>query len=198
MLKEEQSVIETKAGKHTTAAYTDKVRSCCYYLLSKNFGTKNVGPVIEQVVTTFTEKEIGPLPSETQLCRMQREAGDLAKIQLTEAMLEAQNVTLHTDGTSKLGHHYSGAQVTVEGRSYSMSLDEIASGSADNYFNSVIGAFTDCERHMQYMSPTVSDISKKLIGSCKNLMSDKHVVEAKFATQFEETTRECLPSIIQG
>ena len=109
----------------------------------------------------------------------------------------AKNVTLHTDGISKLGHHYSGALVTVEGRSYSMSIDEIASGSADNYFNSVIDAFTDCERLMQYMSPTVSVISRKLIGSCKNLMSDKHVVGAKFATQFEETRRECLPSIIE-
>ena len=141
--------------------------------------------------------DIGDLPSKSQLAIMQREAGSLSRLQVGEVLLNEKHATMHTDGTSKAGHHYSGLQISNSSHSYSVGINEIVSGTADNYFKAVQSTLSECERVMEKKEGSVKDLSKKMMVNIKNLMSDKHVVETKFTQLFTEARGDCLPDVIE-
>ena len=83
--------------------FIDDVRFCCLELLSFNVGIRNVEPVIRSVIKNLVHRSIGRLPSHTALCRMMLEGISLSEMQLAETLSKesVQNLTLHTDGTTK-------------------------------------------------------------------------------------------------
>ena len=132
---------------------------------------------------------------------MVREAGKLSKLQVGETILEKENCTIHTDGTSKGGgRHYSGLQVSTDAGSLSAGLTEIVSGTAANYFDAVKSVFEECERLLDLRADdnSITSTLKQMLANCKNLMSDKHVVETRFTGLFRDFHEQYLPSVING
>ena len=95
--------------------YTDSVRICVMELLSRNVGIRQVEPVIRAVMK-MCKVNCDRLPQHTAIDDMLVESRSLCQIQLAEALTDSTNNTLHSDGTSKFGHKYTGFQVsTLEG-----------------------------------------------------------------------------------
>ena len=111
-------VNQLQASKITTyedGKYTDDVRICVMELLSRNVGIKQVEPVIRAVMK-LCKLKCDRLPQHTAIDDMLIESRSLCQIQLAEALTDSTYNTLHSDGTSKFGHKYTGFQVsTLEG-----------------------------------------------------------------------------------
>ena len=82
------------------------MRQCCIELFSLNVGIKNVDPVIRCVLNHIVSFEIKYLPQTSILTRMYAEMKRLAYHQLSEELQKGDNLTLHSDGTTKFGQHY--------------------------------------------------------------------------------------------
>ena len=104
------STVQTKHGQK----FIDGVRQCCMDLLSMNVGTCQVEPVIRSVLCNIASIECGALPKPGTLSGMLAEMKCLAYQQISDELSQQENVTLHGDGTSKFGHHYSSYQVSAK------------------------------------------------------------------------------------
>lgn len=82
--------------------YLDSVRQCCIELVAMNVGIKNVDPVIRCVLKHIVSVEVKELPHSI---RMFAEMKGLACQQLAE-LSKQDNLTLHSEGTSKYWQHY--------------------------------------------------------------------------------------------
>lgn len=90
-------------------------------LLAYNVGILNVVPIIQSVLH-MAGLEYDRLPKHTTINEMIVESRSLAQMQVTEALLQAPNCTLHSDGTSKFGHKYMSFQVSTTDETLSMGL----------------------------------------------------------------------------
>ena len=122
--EQESHVFKTKEHQKK---YLDSVRACCIELLSLNVGIKNVEPVIRSVLKHITSFEIKKLPHLTTLTRMFSEMKGLACQQLSEELQKGDNLTLHSDGTSKYGQHFYSFQLSTPDTTYSLGLTEMSS-----------------------------------------------------------------------
>ena len=110
--------------------YSDGVRQCCLELLSMNVGVKNVDPIIRTVLSNIAGITVDRLPKYTTIVEMLPEMKALAYKQIAEKLQVSQQLTLHSDGTSKFGQHYGSFQVSTTQSSYSLGLSEMLCGSA--------------------------------------------------------------------
>ena len=110
--------------------YLDSVRQCCIELLSLNVGVKQIEPVIRSVLQNVAAMDVDLLPAPSTLTNMLAEMKGLACQQLCEVLSQEENLTLHSDGTSKYGMHYVGFQMSTESSAYSLGLLEMITDSA--------------------------------------------------------------------
>ena len=94
--------IRTKEGRK----FTDSVRQCCIELLSMNVATNQVEPVIRSVLQNIATIEVSALPKASSLSGILAEMKCLAYQQISDELDHQENITLHSDGTSKFGEHY--------------------------------------------------------------------------------------------
>lgn len=94
---------------------------CIMKLLSYNVGILNVVPIIQSVLH-MAGLEYDRLPKHTTINEMIIESRSLAQTQVAEALLQAPNATLHSDGTSKFGHKYMSYQVSTTEETLSIGL----------------------------------------------------------------------------
>ena len=111
----ESNTFETKEDKRK---YLDNVRQCCLELLGMNVGIKNVEPVIRCVLKHIASLEVKELPKPTSLVHMLTEMKGLTCKQLAEELSNEDNLTLHSDGTSKFGQHYYAFQISAQDSAY--------------------------------------------------------------------------------
>ena len=97
------------AGKIFTAS----VRKCCMDLLSRIVGINNVEPIMRSVAS-LCGRTLGRLPQPSKLSEMYVEAATLSQVQLSDLLVSADNVTLHSDGTTKFGQKYMSFQVSCD------------------------------------------------------------------------------------
>ena len=109
-----------------------------------NVGVKQVEPVIRSVLLNIAGMEAYDLPSTATLVHMLSEKG-LAYQQITEVLSEQDNLTLHSDGTSKFGHHYGSFQVSTEGSAYSLGLGDMLTGSAQQTLDTLKQSLSNFE-----------------------------------------------------
>ena len=120
----ESHTFETKEHQRK---YLDNVRQRCIELLSLNVGIKNVDPIIRCVLKHIVSFEIKELPQTSTLTGMYAEMKGLACHQLSEELQKEENLTLHSDGTTKFGQHYYSFQVCMSDSTYSLGLAEMLS-----------------------------------------------------------------------
>ena len=122
----ESHTLETKDHK---MKYLDSMRQCYIELLAMNVGIKNVDSVIRCVLKHIVSIEVKELPHSTSLVRMFAEMKGLAYQQLAEELSEQDNLTLHSDGTSKYEQHYYSFHVSTQDSAYSLGMAEMFTGS---------------------------------------------------------------------
>ena len=115
-LRDQVNLLQTrKITTYEDGKHTDDVRICVMELLSRNVDIKQVEPAIRAMMKLCKVK-CDKLPQHTAIDDMLIESRSLCQIQLAEALTDSTYNTLHSDGTSKFGHKYTGFQVsTLEG-----------------------------------------------------------------------------------
>ena len=97
----------------------DSVHQCCIELLSMNVATNQVEPVIRSVLRNISSVEVSALPKASTLSGMLAEMKCLAYQQISDEVGDYENVTLHSDNTSKFGEHCGSYQISTEKSVYS-------------------------------------------------------------------------------
>ncbi|KAJ8048656.1 hypothetical protein HOLleu_01057 [Holothuria leucospilota] len=192
-----ESLVERECGKLTTmkkGKYVDGVRMVYQYLMSVNVGRTNCEGIVRSVLKNIAGLEAERLPKETFANQMLFEAKALAQIQLFETVLNDDNITLCSDGTSKKGHHYGAYDVgTSDGHIYTLGLRETIDGTALTT--------------LQVLQEVVQDLLELGLGKdyglgdffvrIKNVMSDRHTVQKKFNQLLSDYRGKFLPVVLQ-
>ena len=183
------SKIQTRC--HDGRKYCDNVRQCCMELLSHNVSLKNVDAVIESVLRNMVGMEAKELPHYTTLNRMLIEMKAVAHQQLAEVLTNDDNLTLHSDATTKFGQHYQSFQLSTTS-TYSLGLHEVLSGTAENTLESLKKILGDID------STLGDSVGSTILAKIKNTMSDRHVVQKSFNGLLEDYRSEVLPQVVKG
>ena len=119
----------------------------------------------------------------------------VAQAQLAEKLVTSQYNTLHSDGTTKFGEHYSGVEVSTETGTYTVGIRNMFSGSAQN----TLDMFKEILEDIDAINTCLGRDSAltKIVASTKNTMSDRHVVEKNFNELLENYRSEVLPIAIE-
>ena len=126
--------------------YSDGVRQCCLELLSMNVGVKNVDPIIRTVLSNIAGITVDRLPKYTTIVEMLPEMKALAYKQIAEKLQVSQQLTLHSDGTSKFGQHYGSFQVSTTQSSYS----EVTITEMNNKYQNMVNHFEEWSEDASY------------------------------------------------
>ena len=172
--------------------YSDGVRQCCLELLSMNVGVKNVDPIIRTVLSNIAGITVDRLPKYTTIVEMLPEMKALAYKQIAEKLQVSQQLTLHSDGTSKFGQHYGSFQVSTTQSSYSLGLSEMLCGSAQCTLDTLKLILSEIDVVAGEGSGST------ILVNIKNTMSDRHIVEKSFNELLESYRSEVLPSMVEG
>ena len=180
------STIRTKDG----VKFVDGVRQCCIELLSMNVATSQVEPVIRSVLRNIASIEVGDLPKPSTLSGMLAEMKCLAYEQISDELSAQENITLHSDGTSKFGQHYGSYQISTDSSVYSLGLCEMLTGTADLTLHTFKQIISD-------LNVSVGEgCGDTVVAKIKNTMSDRHIVQKNFNSLLEDYCLEILPSVV--
>ena len=154
--------------------YLNGVRQCFLELLSMNVGVKNVDPIIRTVLSNIAGTTVDQLPKYTTIVEMLPEMKALVYKQIAEELQVSQQLTQHSDGTSKFGQYYGSFQVSTTRSSYSLELSEMLCVSAQ------------CT--LDTLKVTLSEIDvvagegsgNTILTNTKNTMSDRYIVGKSF------------------
>ena len=184
---EKERLVTFEHGK-----YSDGVRQCCLELLSMNVGVKNVDPIIWTILSNIAGITVDRLPKYTTIVEMLPEMKALAYKQIAEKLQVSQQLTLHSDGTSKFGQHYGSFQVSTTQSSYSLGLSEMLCGSAQCTLDTLKLILSEIDVVAGEGSGST------LLVNIKNTMSDQHIVEKSFNELLESYRSEVLPFMVEG
>ena len=173
--------------------YTDDVRACIYELLSLNVGVRNIAPVIRCVLKNIAHKSVSRLPSHGLTCQMILESLTVVQAQLGEKLSETAASTLQTDGTTKFGEHYATYDIGVPEATYTLGLQHVFSGSAQNTLETLKEILDDIDSVQLALGKQAA--SSKLVAKLKNTMSDRHAAEKLFNKVLEDFQAEILPTV---
>ena len=117
---------------------------------------------------------------------------ELSCQQLAEELGSSDNLTLHSDGSSKFGQHYYSFQVSTPSSTYSLGLSEMLTGSA----NQVLHTFKQILSDLQLVAGPNS--GGFVLAKIKNTMSDRHIVEKNFNSLLEDYRKDVLPTVVES
>ena len=155
-----------------------------------NVATKQIEPVIRSVLRNIASFEVDALPKPSTLSGMLAEMKCIAYQQISDELGQYDNLTLHSDGTSKSGEHFGSYQVSTESSAYSLGLCDMLTGSADLTLLTLKQILGDLD--------VVAGVGTGagLLSKIKNTMSDRHIVQKRFNSLLEDYHSEILPTII--
>ena len=185
----ESACLETKEHK---MKYLDNIRQCCMELLSLNVGVLNVESIIRSVLQHCAGFSIKELPQKATLVRILAEMKGITYYQLAEMLSKEENLTLHSDGTTKFGEHYYSFQISTPTTSYSLGLAEMSTGSASHVLETFQQVLSDVELAA---GPKAGAI---ILSKIKNTMSDRHIVEKNFNQLLEDYRGSVLPELVKS
>ena len=191
-LAEKVSEFESKTliTKVHNRKYLDSVRQCCMELLGFNVGVRQIEPVMRSVLHHIAEMEVEAIPKPSTITGMIGEMKGLTCQQLGEQLSTDSNLTLHSDGTTKFGHHYGSYQISTKDSAYSLGLGDMVTGTANQILTTLKQILADIEL------AAGEGVGDKIIANLKNTMSDRHIVQKNFNTLLEEYRSQVLPSVV--
>ena len=138
--------------------------------------------------------EVGRLPKVTFAKDMFLEARALSQIQLASVLAENtdDNLTLHSDGTSKHGHSYTTLDVKKGDDVLVMGLREVGGADAQSQLDLFKEVLDEIE-----VTPK-KGFATKVVTSIKNLMSDRCAIQKKFNDLFIKYRKGLLPQVTKN
>ena len=85
--------------------------------------------------------------------------------------------------------------VTDQGQTLIAGIREVSSGNAETQLNVLLDILPEIEESLQ---DTEKNISSKIISSIKNIMSDRHIVQKKFNSVFQDYRASVLPNVAEN
>ena len=177
--------------------YNSKIRECCMQLLAHNVGIHNVETCMKAVFDLVGCKA-ERLPSKSTLANIMVEAKAIAQLQIADTIPNYDSNMLHSDGTTKFGEKYGGMQISTSESCYTLCLTTMKAGGASDFKELLDSALSDVNDTCQAVTASGSDLSKQILASIKNTMSDRHIVEKKFNELLESYRAEVLPCRCRG
>ena len=150
------------------------MRQCSIELLGMNVGISNVQPIIRCVLQHIASLEVEELPCTATLVHMLTEMKVLAYQQLSEELSKQENLTLHSDGTSKFGQHYYLFLISTRHSVYTLGLAEMLTGSTTQVMHTYKKVLSDVEL------PVGPNSGNHILSKIKNTMSHRYIVEKNF------------------
>ena len=190
-----EGLIKAKENGH----YNDTVRATYQDLVMMGVGINNFEKVVRTILTNFTNMIIECLSKATFPRLMYTESTRLSQLQVAESSLKDYDSscrTLHTDGTSKFGKHYETYDVvTDQGQTSITGIREVSSDDTETQLNVCLDILSEIEESLQ---DTEKNVSNKIISSIKNIMSDRHIVQKKFNSFFQDYRASVLPNVVEN
>ena len=186
------TVFHGKSG----GVFKDAVRTCCLELLSLNVGILNVRPVIESVLR-MVDMSATDLPSTGTLSTMLLELKRVSMLHIAEEVQKADNLTLHSDGTSKFGKKYGSYQVATNSQVFSLGVVDMKCGTAAHTLEKLKEVLSDVSDVCSAAS-LPGDVGLQIVGKLKNTMSDRCAVQKSFNELLLDYRAEVLPNVIEG
>ena len=182
-----EGLIKTKENGH----YNDIVRATYQDLVMIGVGINNIEKVVHTVLTTFTNMNIEFLPKTTFARLMYTESGRfISQLQVSESLLKDYDSSYRT---LKFGKHYGTIDVVTYHR---QTLIAGIRGFIRWYWNSVLlDILSEIDESLQ---DTEKNVSNKIISSIKNIMSDRHIVQKKFNSVFQDYRASVLPNVVEN
>ena len=112
----------------------------------------------------------------------------LSRQQLSCVLSGTENTTMYRDGTTKKGKHYAGVQIATEDKVYTVGMRQMASGSAQNYFDSVMTMLDDIQDAAEKI-----DVTNNILKNISCAMTDRHVVEKKENSMWVQAKKDTQP-----
>ena len=189
----ERDTIKTfKDGK-----YTDEIRTVYYEMLRRNVSVKNCGDLIRIVLKKLANVDIDKLPKKSLAATMLVEMETLAKLQVREVLLSNDNNVLHCDGTKYNFEEVGGFQVSTASGSYTLGIENMHSGEATTYMNTLQYILKDMAELVVPEEAVDEDVGKILL-SFKSLMTDRTIMNSTFFEQFSHWRKEIIPFVIKN
>ena len=85
--------------------------------------------------------------------------------------------------------------VTNQGQTLIAGIREVSSGDTKTQLNIFLNILSEIEESLQ---DTEKNISNKIISSIKNIMFDRHIVQKKFNSVFQDYRASVLPNVVEN
>lgn len=159
-----------------------------------NVGSNNCEEIVRTVLKGIVGLDVERLPKATFAKDMVFEARAMAQLQFCDAVLEDDNLTLHSDGTTKFGHHYGSFDVSFgEGKVFTLGVRETADGTAVT----TLGVLEEIVQDLVDLGGQDEDRLDlgRFLTKIKNVMSDRHSVQKKFNALLADFRGKFLPAV---
>jgi len=159
---------------------------------------KKATEVIDCVLKNMSGLETERLPSVSTCKNVTLEARHVSLQQIKSRLIEEDNLTLTTDGTSKLGHKFGTAGVCFsDGTRLHIGLREQASGSAQCTFDTIVEMVHDVVNTV-HVEDDRGGLSDRIFSKITNLVGDRASTEKKFNEILSQYRMQILPEIVDG
>lgn len=185
--------------EYTSEVVSDNEKGCTVITMDKGYFNSKIREYCMQVaVFDLVGCKADRLPSKSTLANIMVEARSISHLQIADTVPNYSTNMLHSDGTTKFGEKYGGLQITTPVSCYTLSLTTMKAGGASDFKELLVNALSDVNSTCQTVKQTAADISKKILASIKNTMSDRHIVKKKFNELLESYRAEILPDVVIG
>ena len=154
-------------------------------------GINNIEKVVSTVLTNFTNMNIECLPKATFARLIYTESRRISQLQVAESLLKDCNSSC----TSKFSKHQGTYDVvTDQGQTLIAGIREVSLSHPYAQLN----VLPDILSEIESLQDTEKNISNKIISSMKNIMSDRHIVQKKFNSVFQDYRVSVLPDVVEN
>lgn len=168
--------------------YNDNVRKTVLSLKEANIPSRRCSEVIKIVASNLFEHEFDKqdLPSHQTVLNICDEGHVLARVQVADQMLASDNVTLHTDGTSRDQKKYVSQQISLDsGDTLTLGFKTVACENSKTLLEVASSQLDELATlYAEYKEKDRDEIFKEILVKITSLMSDRASVMKKFNEEF--------------
>ena len=112
-------------------------------------------------------------------------------------MMNADNLTMHRDGTSRQGQKYYTAQLATTTKTLTLGLTPLKSGAAEHSLDAVLDMLQDVENACRNAG-SGEPVAKRVLSNVRNTMTDRSSMEKSCNKLLDSYRSRILPDIVDG
>ena len=163
--------IKTKVDRKT---YSPTTRMKVFDCIVNKVPTANIPGLLQQLENR-SGNELIEIPRRSTCEFIARELGSISELQAAEMLLSTKDVTLGFDATTQEGTHINSIHFTTKNESFSVAIDELPGGTAEDYANHIIKSVDSLAHTFVHFheGENYPDIRQKMIENITNTMTDR-------------------------